>query len=108
MGMSGAAGLAVGAALKRVSRTIAAAAGVVIIAVQVLVWQDFIVVKWDNVESKLKPYLDVDGDGIITEKDAQHVLEGGMGVLSQVRCWPARCTMLTHVSLLSTPKRPNK
>ncbi|CAD7703336.1 unnamed protein product, partial [Ostreobium quekettii] len=83
MGVSGGAGLAVGATLKLISRTLAVAAGVVIIAVQVLVWQDLIEVKWANVESKLRPYVDVDGDGVLTEMDVRHLFEQGVGVLSQ-------------------------
>ncbi|KAG2438179.1 hypothetical protein HXX76_005785 [Chlamydomonas incerta] len=83
LGFSGCVGAAAGIALKKVGQFMAVCVGLLFLMVQGLAYTGFITVNWTHVHSTVTNVLDVNKDGKLDAADFKHMVNNGLGVLSQ-------------------------
>ncbi|PNW70073.1 hypothetical protein CHLRE_17g704600v5 [Chlamydomonas reinhardtii] len=83
LGFSGCVGAAAGIALKKVGQFMAVCVGLLFLMVQGLAYTGFITVNWTHVHSTVSNVLDVNKDGKLDANDFKHIVNNGLGVLSQ-------------------------
>ncbi|KAG2450787.1 hypothetical protein HYH02_004624 [Chlamydomonas schloesseri] len=83
LGFSGCVGAAAGIALKKVGQFLAVCVGLLFLMVQGLAYTGFITVNWANVHTTVTHVLDVNKDGKLDADDFKHMMNSGLGVLSQ-------------------------